>query len=322
MLLTFALDLEKSVQHVLSGSSSGKFSGITYFNPEYQLRLTETISKIDRVFDEMKDIRQKLREQSTRMTSLEARIGSHGNDGIGATSTFRSLGLNVQTEMLPDDLSRRLINLENHTTDLNDALQQVRGLQRQLEAAQEKMERKVESLDNSNADVKEYIRQQVTDLIEEQQVFSYNGTLQWEITDYTRKRNDAMEGRKVSFCSPWFYTGTPGYKMCVRIFPVGDGVGKGTHISVFLVVMPGQFDEQLRWPFRKKVTIMLFDQDNIENVIHTFRPDPNSSSFQRPRREMNIASGCPLFCALTELNKYAYVRDDTMEMKVIVDSSN
>ena len=37
---------------------------------------------------------------------------------------------------------------------------------------------------------------------------------------------------------------------------------------------------------------------------------------------MNIASGCPLFCALTELNKqsHAHVRDDTMFMKVIVDT--
>ena len=64
---------------------------------------------------------------------------------------------------------------------------------------------------------------------------------------------------------------------------------------------------------------MLLDQDNVEHVIDAFRPDPNSSSFQRPRREMNIASGCPMFCSLTELNNHAYLRDDTMVVKIIVD---
>ena len=61
---------------------------------------------------------------------------------------------------------------------------------------------------------------------------------------------------------------------------------------------------------------MILDQDNVEHVIDVFRPDPNSSSFQRPRREMIIASGCPLFCPLTELEKQAYI------IKVIVNSSD
>ena len=335
MLLTFALDLEKKVKSAFSGSSSGEFSRIANLNPEYPLRLTEAMSKIDRVFDEMKDVRQKLREQGSRLTSLESRIRSHGNDSIGATSTFRSLGPNVQTGMLPDELSRRLINLENRTADhevlicesgqnQSDAMQQVRGLQRQLEAAQEtirRLERKVEGHDHSLAlrnvalaDLEEFVRQQ--------QVSSYDGVLLWKIPDYARRKNDAITGRQTSFYSPCFYTSRHGYKMSARIYLNGDGMGKGTHISVFFVVMRGQFDALLRWPFRQKVTIMLLDQDNVEHVIDAFRPDPNSSSFQRPRREMNIASGCPLFCALTELNKHAYVRDDTMFMKFIIDTSD
>ena len=334
-LLTFALDLEKKVKSAFTDSSSGELSEIAHFNPEYQLSLTGAISKIDSVFDEVKDIQQKLCEQSTRISSLEARIRSHGNDSIGATSTFRSLGPNVQTGMLPDELSRRLINLENRTADhevlicesgqnQSDAMQQFRGLQRQLEAGQEtirRLERKVGGHDHSLA-LRNVALAELEECVRQQQVSSYDGVLLWKITDYKRKRDDALSGRKVSFHSPCFHTGTPGYKMCVRIFPVGDGVGKGTHISVFLMVMPGQFDEQLPWPFRKKVTIMLLDYDNEEHVTDTFRPDPNSSSFQRPRGEMNIASGCPKFCALTELNRHAYVRDDTMEMKVICCNSS
>lgn len=67
---------------------------------------------------------------------------------------------------------------------------------------------------------------------------------------------------------------------------------------------------------------MLLDQDHVEHVIDAFRPDPNSNSFQRPKRDMNIASGCPTFCHLSELNNHAYVRDDTMFFKVLIDTSD
>ena len=174
--------------------------------------------------------------------------------------------------------------------------------------------RKVTNTEKIVVEIAEFVRQQ--------QASSYDGALLWKIRDYARRKNDAITGRQTSFYSPYFYASRHGYKMCARIYLNGEGMGKDTHISVFFVVMRGEYDALLRWPFRQKVTVMLLDQDNMEHVIDAFRADPNSASFQRPRREMNIASGCPLFCALTELNKHAYVRDDTMFMKIIVDTSD
>lgn len=34
----------------------------------------------------------------------------------------------------------------------------------------------------------------------------------------------------------------------------GDGNGKNTHVSLFFVVMKGDFDALLPWPFQQKVT--------------------------------------------------------------------
>jgi len=34
---------------------------------------------------------------------------------------------------------------------------------------------------------------------------------------------------------------------------------------------------------------------NRPDIVEKFRPEPSSSSFQRPKNEMNIASGCPQF---------------------------
>lgn len=69
-----------------------------------------------------------------------------------------------------------------------------------------------------------------------------------------------------------------------------------------------------------QVTLMLLDQNNREHVIDAFRPDVTSSSFQRPVGDMNIASGCPLFCPVSKMEaKNSYVRDDAIFIKAIVD---
>ncbi|XP_072016532.1 TNF receptor-associated factor 2-like [Amphiura filiformis] len=153
---------------------------------------------------------------------------------------------------------------------------------------------------------------------------SYNGILVWKITEYARRRREAVSGKTTSFYSSPFYTSYHGYKMCARIYLNGDGMGKGTHLSLFFVVMKGRYDNILRWPFRQKVTFMMVDQGNREHVVDAFRPDPTSSSFKKPTHEMNIASGCPLFVALTllENGNYAYVKDDCLFVKVIVDVSD
>ena len=153
---------------------------------------------------------------------------------------------------------------------------------------------------------------------------SYNGILVWKITEVARRKNEAISGKTTSFYSPPFYTSYHGYKMRARIYLNGDGMGKGTHVSLFFVVMKGRYDNILRWPFRQKVTFMMVDQSNREHVVDSFRPDPTSSSFKKPTHEMNIASGCPMFLNLNQLtsNNFAYVKDECLFVKVIVDVSD
>uniref|UniRef100_A0A672K051 TNF receptor-associated factor n=1 Tax=Sinocyclocheilus grahami TaxID=75366 RepID=A0A672K051_SINGR len=149
---------------------------------------------------------------------------------------------------------------------------------------------------------------------------TYDGVFVWKISDFSKKRQDAVAGRAPAMFSPAFYTSKYGYKMCLRIYLNGDGTGRGTHLSLFFVVMRGHSDALLKWPFNQKVTLMLLDQNNREHIIDAFRPDISSSSFQRPVSDMNIASGCPLFCPLSKLDtKNSYIRDDTIFIKAIVD---
>lgn len=52
---------------------------------------------------------------------------------------------------------------------------------------------------------------------------------------------------------PAFYSSKYGYKMCLRLYLNGDGTGRGTHLSLFFVVMRGKCDALLKWPFSQKV---------------------------------------------------------------------
>ena len=125
----------------------------------------------------------------------------------------------------------------------------------------------------------------------------------------------------MSLYSQPFYTGRFGYKMCGRVYLNGDGMGKGTHLSLFFVLMRGEYDALLEWPFRQKVTLSLLDQSPARrDLSDTFRPDPTSSSFRRPSTEMNIASGCPMFISHIDLQNSRFLKDDTLYMKIVVDT--
>ncbi|KAM4690866.1 TNF receptor-associated factor 3 isoform 2-T2 [Rhinophrynus dorsalis] len=152
---------------------------------------------------------------------------------------------------------------------------------------------------------------------------SYGGVLIWKIRDYKRRKQEAVAGKTLSLYSQPFYTGYFGYKMCARVYLNGDGMGKGTHLSLFFVIMRGEYDALLPWPFKQKVSLMLMDQGpSRRHLGDAFKPDPNSSSFKKPTGEMNIASGCPVFVAQTVLENGTYIKDDTIFIKVIVDTSD
>lgn len=150
---------------------------------------------------------------------------------------------------------------------------------------------------------------------------SHDGTFLWKIDEFERRFRESVEGKTISIYSPPFYTSRYGYKLCARAYLNGDGpMGKGKYMSLFIVVMRGEYDGLLSWPFQQKITMKLLDQERISHVTETFRPDPNSSSFQRPRSDMNIASGCPTFCSHHLLRSRGYIRDDSIFIKVIVDT--
>ena len=151
---------------------------------------------------------------------------------------------------------------------------------------------------------------------------NHDGSMIWKIPQFSQRKADAQNGKYTSIFSLPYYSGRYGYKMCLRLYIMGDGIGKGTHLSLFFVVMRGEFDNILQWPFTHKVTFKLINQAGGRDIVDTFQPDPLSSSFRKPKSDMNIASGCPRFVSHTELERGGFIVDNTIFIKCTVDTSS
>ena len=148
---------------------------------------------------------------------------------------------------------------------------------------------------------------------------SYSCSFTWKIDQVQQKRMSTL------YSQPFYTTQNgPGYKMRLMLFMDGDGSGQGTHISFYAALMRGEYDAKLQWPFRQKVKLMLISQDQQrQDIFKWFQPDPvefDGSFWQpSPHCDMNVGFGCPQFAPFSVLDDPAYVKNDTMIMKCIID---
>ncbi|KAG6920585.1 TNF receptor-associated factor 2-like, partial [Chelydra serpentina] len=149
---------------------------------------------------------------------------------------------------------------------------------------------------------------------------SADGTLVWKLPSFSTLLADAKAGRRTSMYSSVFASHPFGYRLYLRLYPDGDGDGRGTHLSLFMALAKGPYDDLLPWPFLHKVTFYLLDPWRRRPPLReTFAPDPHSTSFQQPRGQRNVASGSPLFAPHGQLQNY--LKDNTLYVKAVVDTS-
>ena len=114
--------------------------------------------------------------------------------------------------------------------------------------------------------------------------------------------------------------GTPlhqGYKICLRVEANGCGLGEGTHVSVFICFMRGEFDESLKWPFRGVIAFQLLDQfTGNDHVACGVSYDNLYSDYDgRVSGERSGGMGWHKFIAHSEL-KPKYLQKDSLSFQV------
>lgn len=149
---------------------------------------------------------------------------------------------------------------------------------------------------------------------------TYDGNLLWKIDNYQRRRADAITGNVKALHSAPCFTSIYGFKYCLRLYLNGDGLGKNKFISLFLVIMRSEYDNIQEWPFTKKVKFTLLNQHNRSlDIVERMVPNKDSSSFQKPVKEMNIASGCPKFADLSLVESGGFLKDDSIFIQVKIE---
>ena len=145
-------------------------------------------------------------------------------------------------------------------------------------------------------------------------------TFVWKIDGFGEIFRQAMAGRNQTINSDPFYTkngtGRYGYKLKVRISPNDQ---RTNQLSVFIIVMKGEYDAILPWPFTKKVKFTLIDQqadlDQRRNETAELF-EQNISNFARPVRDENRGRGIVNFISHQALFTRRYIVDDTLFLQV------
>ena len=122
--------------------------------------------------------------------------------------------------------------------------------------------------------------------------------------------------------SPPFYSHIGGYKMCLRVYANGHGRGEATHVSVFVYLLQGEYDDQLKWPFRGAITIQLLNQSRDEGHREKIARyddtvgDVYAGRVMGPRRA--DGKGHSKFIAHTELNteNKEYLKNDCLKFRI------
>ena len=122
--------------------------------------------------------------------------------------------------------------------------------------------------------------------------------------------------------SPPFYSHIGGYKMCLHVNANGNGDGKATHVSVFCHLYRGEYDDQLKWPFRGAITIQLLNQSRDEGHWEKTVPYDDTVGDKRGCRvvgkERDIGLGISQFIAHIELNteNKVYLKTDCLNFRI------
>lgn len=144
--------------------------------------------------------------------------------------------------------------------------------------------------------------------------------LSWKISGMTEMLKPPEPYGKTELQSEPFYSSINGYKMKVSFYPRGTKSKRNGYSSVFLVIMKGEYDEALSWPFRQKVVFTLIDQkrdpEKRSDRSMELIPDPSRHAKRcaKPIQVENPRFGFSCFHLIYSV--MSYILDDSLLLEV------
>ncbi|KAM4721575.1 TNF receptor-associated factor 6 [Rhinophrynus dorsalis] len=157
----------------------------------------------------------------------------------------------------------------------------------------------------------------------EMEAQQYNGIFVWKIKNFSVHLKNQEEERPVVIHSPGFYTGKPGYKLCLRLhLQLPSAQRCANYISLFVHTMQGEYDGLLPWPFQGTIRLSILDQSegaNLQDQEEVMDTKPDLLAFQRPTMQRNPKGfGYVTFMHLQALKQRQYIKNDTLLVRCAV----
>lgn len=173
------------------------------------------------------------------------------------------------------------------------------AITRELENKAEREQMKVEALSERKSNLQE----QIGDL-DAMEPEDGSGTIKLKIDQI----NCHLHTKTKVLCSQPFYLERIPYKVRIELHFDNPERGIISYLSLLLVIVKGDYDSVIQWPFSQKVTFKLtsFKGSDIA-LIGT----PDSRTYHKPNLDSNIKFRCtPL--SLTELKTAGVIKEDNI----------
>ena len=153
-----------------------------------------------------------------------------------------------------------------------------------------------------------------------------SGTCTLKIFDFETKLRQAKSYQPIGneIVGEPFFTSCNGYKMKIFVHLVeGEQLWLAGYMGVYIALMRSDHDETLQWPFNKRCTFSVIDQQDEgfprENHVMTLTTEELHDCFNRPRQNENAGYGPNKFILHSKLRTRKYIKDDAVFVNVLIE---
>ncbi|KAL9954658.1 hypothetical protein ACROYT_G042223 [Oculina patagonica] len=245
----------------------------------------------------------------------ESQVEHHLNLAIrGLEVTHHQLRALVS---LVKDQSQKIERLEKDMTEVKEQSQQIERIKEDVSTCKEQSQQ----IGRLEEDVAKF-KQQSQHIERLENLCENYAPFVWKIPNFQAVYDRAVSGEQEVILSEPFYLSKNGYKLRMKMMPNGGSTSdlvahsllKGKFLSLFIKVIPGEYDSILPWPFTEKIRVTLIDQytrkDMRENI--SFVIDFSKDEWPRPLIEKDNGFGYREFVEQNILRSRAYVKNDSI----------
>ncbi|XP_057689037.1 TNF receptor-associated factor 6 isoform X2 [Corythoichthys intestinalis] len=234
------------------------------------------------------------------LCALGPSVSSDDQGAASASSSYRGTASGSCAPCTPSEVMERIRDIDGRLVKQDHQLRELIIMEDTRAGQIAQLQKRVTVLEETVKD------------LEAQQC---HGIFIWRLRGFSAHLRNQEAGLPVVEHSPGFYTGRPGYKLCLRLHLQTPNAPRcSNYISLFVHTMQGAFDEELSWPFQGTIRLAILDQGpDAQHHMEVMETKPDLQAFRKPTIQRNPKGfGYVTFLHLPQLNQRNFVKDDIL----------